>query len=290
VIHVAGIRWQEADSFYGARDDDTVYVVRHDDEGNTDVQFGGGARLPSGAVVVADYRYGAGAALPPADSVKQPLHQAPGLRRIRNVLPAFGGADAEGPAELAVRGPRSALLLGRAISLVDIETAAFQQDGVRAARAAWRWDALGLRPAVNVAYIGDPQLAPTILAALRALAEDGAPISVQSAASQPARLDVDVGIDPRYVPDEVIASIANVLFAQASLPGAGGLLRPERLGPDGVLFASTVVRAVMEVPGVATLRGLDLDGSPFAETGRRPAPGAYFDFAVGGVWINGHRA
>lgn len=289
VIHVGGVRWQEVESFYGKRDDETVYLVRHDDEGHADVQFGGAARLPSGAAVVADYRFGAGAAVPPADSVKQVTRPVAGLRKLRNVLPAFGGADAEGPAELAARGPRSALLLGRAISLVDIETAAAQQPGVRAARAAWRWDALGLRPAVDVRYIGDAQLAPAIRAALRALAEHDAPISVQAAVAQPARLDVDLEIDPLHVPEDVVAAVGEALFGAVTLPGTGGLLRPERLGPDGVVFQSVVVHAVMQVPGVAALHGLGLDGTPFVETGRLPAAGAYFDFAAEGVWVDGKR-
>jgi predicted phage baseplate assembly protein len=290
VIHVGGVQWQEVESFFGANEHKTVYVVRHDDEGQTDVQFGGGARLPTGAAVIADYRFGAGAAVPPADSVKQVTRPVAGLRKIRNVLPAFGGADAEGPAELAVRGPRSALLLGRAISLVDIETAAAQQPGVRAARAAWRWDELGLRPAVIVSYIGDAQLALTIQSALRALAEDDAPISARSAPAQSARFDVDVGIDVHYAPDDVIAAVLQALFAAVTLPGTGGLLRPERLGPDGVVFESVVVRAVMDVAGVASLRSMSFDGTPFVEIGRRPAAGAYFDFAAQGVWVNGQRA
>jgi hypothetical protein len=290
VIHVGGVQWQEVESFFGASDDETVYIVRHDDEGHADVQFGGGARLPTGAAVIADYRFGAGAAVPPADSVKQVARPVAGLRKIRNALPAFGGADAEGPTELAVRAPRSALLLGRAISLIDIETAAAQQPGVRAARAAWRWDETGLRPAVIVSYIGDAQLAPAIQSALRALAEHDAPISAQSATAQPAWLDVDFDIDPVYAPDDVIAAVSRALFAAVTLPGTGGLLRPERLGPDGVVFASAVVRAVMDVAGVALLRSLYFDDTPFIQTGRQPAAGAYFDFASGGLWVNGHNA
>jgi hypothetical protein len=290
LVHVGGIQWEEVETFFGVDEHAMVYTVRHDDAGNTDIEFGGGARLPSGAAVVADYRFGAGAAAPPADSIKQLKKPVAGLRRLHNPLPAFGGSDAEGPAELAIRGPRSALLLGRAISLVDIETAAAQQPGVRAARAAWRWDAQGLGPAVIVSYIGDAQLAPAIQAALRALAEDGAPISAQSSPPQSARLDVDIEIDGKYVPDDVIAGVSQALFAAVTPPGTGGLLRPEQLGPDGVVFASVAVRAVMEVPGVASLRSLGFDGTPFVEIGRVPAPGAYFDFAGGGVWVNGQRA
>jgi hypothetical protein len=161
---------------------------------------------------------------------------------------------------------------------------------VRAARAAWRWDELGLRPAVIVSYIGDAQLALTIQSALRALAEDDAPISARSAPAQSARFDVDVEIDVHYAPDDVIAAVSQALFAAVTLPGTGGLLRPERLGPDGVVFESVVVRAVMDVAGVASLRSMSFDGTPFVEIGRRPAAGAYFDFAAQGVWVNGQQA
>lgn len=290
VVRVGGIQWQEVESFYGQPAEATVYVVTHDDEGHADVQFGGAARLPTGAVVTADYRFGGGAAVPPADSVKQVARPVAGLRRIHNVLPAYGGADAEGPAELTVRGPDSALLLGRAISLVDLETAAAQQPGVRAARADWRWDAQGLRPAAVVSYIGDAQLAPSLRAVLRALAEHDAPITVVSAPPQSARLDVDVEIDPLHVSDDVVAAVCSALFEAVTLPGSGGLLRPEQLGPGGVVFLSVVVQTVMAVPGVAGLRAMGFDGTPFTQTGRVPAAGTYFDFADGGIWVNGSRA
>lgn len=289
-VRVGGVLWQEVESFFGASDHHTIYTVQHDDEGHTDVCFGGGARLPTGALVVADYRFGGGAAVPPADSVKQLARPVPGLRKVRNVLPAFGGGDAEAASEVAVRGPRSALLLGRAISLMDMETAASLQLGVRAARAAWRWDACGLRPAVVVSFIGDAQLAPSLLASLRNLAEDDAPISVVSAPAQPARLDVDVQTDGLRDPKDVVADVIQTLFAPVVLPGSGGLLRAERLGPDGVVFQSAVVRAVMEVPGVQALRSLSFDGTPFTDTGREPEDGCWFDFAAGGVWVNGQRA
>ncbi|MDT8999150.1 baseplate J/gp47 family protein [Paucibacter sp. APW11] len=289
-VWVGQVRWQEVESFYGVASDARVYTVRHNDAGETDIQFGGGARLPTGARVLANYRWGAGAAVPPADSIKQLAKPIPGLRRLFNAVPAYGGADAESPAELAVRGPQSALLLGRAISLADFEAAAAQQNGVRAARASWRWDAQGLGPAVIVAVIADPGVVPTVQAALRALAEDGAPLSVQAASAQSARLDVDVSIAADQDPDAVITAIAAALWAPVGLPGSGGLLRAERLGPDGVLFASAVVACVMAVPGVTGLNALRLDASDFTDIGRRPAAGAYFAFEAGGVYINGRAA
>jgi hypothetical protein len=285
-VWVDGIEWHEVETFFGADDTDRIFIVRHDEAGDTHVTLGGGARLTTGATVVASYRFGAGAAAPPAGSIRQVAKPVARLRGVRNVLPAFGGSDPESAAELAVYAPRSALLLGRAISLVDLEVAAAQVGGVRAARAAWRWDELGLRPAAIVSYIGDEQLAPTILAALRALSEPDAPISVQRSEPQAAEISLGVTIDGDYVASQVIAAALGVLFAPVTLPGTGGLLRAERLGPDGVLFQSHVVHAVMNVAGIAGIDFIGMDGTAFTE-GRAPAPGAHFDFSLGGVSING---
>jgi hypothetical protein len=285
-VWVDGIEWHEAENFFGASDTDRIFIVRHDEEGNTDVTFGGGARLTTGAAVIADYRFGAGSAVPPAASIRQVAKPVARLRGVRNVLPAFGGSDAESAAELSIFAPRSALLLGRAISLVDLEVVATQVGGVRAARAAWRWDEAGLRPAAIVSYIGDEQLAPTILGALRAVSEPDAPIGVQRSAPQAASMQVGVSIDTDYVSTDVVAAVLEVLFGAVTLPGTGGLLRAERLGPDGVLFQSHVVYAVMNVPGVTGIEYIGMDGSAFSE-GRAPAAGAHYDFSLGGVTVNG---
>ena len=126
-----------------------------------------------------------------------------------------------------------------------------------------------------------------MLAALRALAEDDAPIAVRAAIAQSARLDVDIDTDPDFVAADVAAAMGDRLFGPVTLPATGGLLQPENLAPNGVLFSSVVMAAIVDVPGVAQLRSLVLDGTPFTDVGRTPAAGAYFDFAAGGVHVNG---
>ncbi len=193
---------------------------------------------------------------------------AQGTKRVASL---HGGADVEAPQELAQRGsPHRRCCSAAQVSLVDFETCCRGQQPCVAARAAWHWDALGLGPAVRVYIIGDAQLAPSVLAALRALAEDGAPLSVQVATAQPAALEVDIEVDAAHVPEDVIAAVQAALFAPVVLPGSGGLLRGERLGPDGVVFHSVVVHVVLDVPGVAALNALTFDDTVF--TGSRPLP------------------
>jgi hypothetical protein len=97
-----------------------------------------------------------------------------------------------------------------------------------------------------------------------------------------------VKIHPDHVADDVTAAVRRALFGPVTVAGAGGLLRAEKLGPDGIVFLSHVVHAVMNVPGVEAVAHVDWDGTAFTEMGRRPAPGMHFDFEQGGIWINGH--
>jgi len=282
-VRVGGLLWHEVDSFYGATDADRVYIVRQDDAGESYVTFGGGARLPSSAVVTADYRYGAGAAAPPAGSIAQLAKPVVGVNSVTNVLPAFGGADAESPRELAVYAPRSALLLGRAISLPDLEAAAASVPGVQAARAMWRWDHGGMRAVAQIQYIGSDQLHGTIHAKLRALCEPDAPLDVIRALPQTSWLVLDVDVDADFLAADVIAAVREALYRKADLPGTGGLLRAEQLGPEGIIFLSRIAAAVMAVAGVSAMRSVSFDGTPFVQSGRRPAAGHYFDFGEPGT-------
>jgi len=99
-----------------------------------------------------------------------------GVKSVRNPLPAFGGADVEAQAELTAYAPRSALLLGRAISLPDFEAATAAWPGVRAAAADWRYSETGQRPMIHVFYIGDAQLTTPLRARLQQLSDATTPI------------------------------------------------------------------------------------------------------------------
>ena len=276
-VRVGGIRWHEVESFYGHATSERVYTVRHDEKGSAFVHVGGASRLPTGAVVTADYRFGAGAAMPPAGSITQVARPVPGITSVRNILPALGGGDAETPRELSVYGPRSALLLGRAISLPDLEAAAATVTGVQAARASWHWDAKGLRAVAQVQFIGSEQLIGSIRAKLRALTEPDAPLSVVRCLPQQARLAIAIDVHADYVAKDVVAAVREALYHKPDLPGTGGLLRAERLGPEGVVFLSEIAAAVMAIEGVTTMQSVSFDWVPFVQYGKKPQPNHYFD-------------
>lgn len=277
-VWVDGLAWTEVPSFYGQGPDAQVYIVRQDDRGDSWVTFGDGvrgARLPSGAGnVVAAYRFGAGAASPPAGSVTQLARPVPGLASVGAALAAGGGADAEPAESLRELAPRSALLLGRAISIDDMEVAARLAPGVSAARADWAWDGVRQRPVVKVWILGGAGVRAAVEARLLALAEPDTPIAVADATPVVATLAIDLEIDPCQVATAVLATVTAALF------GDDGWLTPPVLGIDRPLLRSRLLADLLTIPGVTGVRALTWNGAALLDYGVAPGPGAYFDLAA----------
>lgn len=277
-LWVDGLLWSEVPTLFGHDGKAQVYVVRQDDDAVSTVTFGDGirgARLTSGVGnVVASYRYGAGAAAPPAGSISQLAKPVPGLKSAVAPLAATGGADPEPASSLAMLAPRSALLLGRAISIDDMEVAALVAPGVVTARADWTWDGTRQRPVVKVWVVGDG-VDEAVAARLLALTEPNTPITVLVATAISASLTVDLELDPRRVAATVLASVTSALI------GPGGWLLPARQGIDRPLFRSELVAFLLGITGVTGVRGLTWNKDPFLAYARTPGVGGYFELASG---------
>ena len=199
-IWVGGVRWREVESLFLAGPADEVYTVRTTVDGASEITFGGqghGKPLPTGAGNVrAKYRYGAGAASPPAGALHQLARSVKGVRRVLNPLPAFGGDDGDAPAGIRRAAPASALSLGRAVSLLDFEAIARGYRGIVNAAALMAWDEREQRAAVKIYFIPPAadeadQLRDDLEAHLRAIAAPGTPLTVAAAVADPHTLTLD---------------------------------------------------------------------------------------------------
>jgi hypothetical protein len=156
-VRVDGVLWHERPSFYGARPNDPVYIVRHDDDQNTIITFGNGVRglrLPTGSRNVrATYRHGAGAEAPPPGGINQIAKGAPGLMYVRSPIQARGGADAESIRDIRRNAPASALVLGRCVSLADFSARVAGIPGVLNSKVEYAWDEASLTAGVKVWYV-----------------------------------------------------------------------------------------------------------------------------------------
>jgi len=283
-VYVDGLQWTEVKSFYGSHAEDQIYVVRQNDKGESVVTFGDGVlgrRLSTGASVVAYYRHGAGAAMPPAGSITQLAKPVKGLKSVRSPVAPYGGADAEPAASLQKFAPRSALLLGRAVSLADLEAAAASYAGVRAVAAEWRWSSELQVPAAHIWYLADGDLTSLILNKLRSLTQPDTPIHVERAVAFPAVLSIQLTHDPKRFEDDVLTAARTALMDVDT-----GLLPPERLGIGKPLFRSVLFEFLLDVTGVVSVTGLTYNSTSFSNYGIKPPAGHYFDF-TDGLLLNG---
>ena len=277
-VWVGGVEWREVPSFFGADAGGTVYHVRQDDAEESTVTFGDGtrgARLPSGAIVVCRYRFGAGAASPPAGGLTQLAKPVKGITSVLNPVAAAGGADRQAAAQVRTFAPRSALLFGRAVSITDVEALAAGQPGVQAVQARWTWDAQMQQPVIQIWFIGPDSIAATVLQSLRAATAPATAIRATSATAIPVTMNVTVRVDPSYqatlVKDAVVAAL--------TAPGIGPLV-PEVIGVGAPVFRSHLLAGILAVAGVTTVDSLLWQGTSFADYGTTPGDGAWFQVTL----------
>ena len=282
-IRVDGIEWREAGNFFGFGPRDPVYIVRHDDKHDAFVIFGDGvrgSRLPPGiANVVADYRFGAGAASPPANHIRQLASAVKGLRSVKSPVAALPGKDPDTSEELRSNAPRTAMLLGRIVSAADFEALALDSPGVISARANWLWIPTQMQAGIVVHYIGDADEA-VIRDTLRAQSDPSVPLEVDKAEAITATAALSVEIDPTYVKETVAEALRSHLV--------DGVLNPVHAPIGGTFWPSSIHRAAAEVDGVIAVNGLafttDLTTVQLSATdGTCIEDGTYLDFSGDGA-------
>jgi hypothetical protein len=286
-VWVDDIEWHEVPSFYGQSRDARVFVTREDEANKTHVLTGDGvygARLPSGVNnVAASYRYGSGAAAPPAGALTVILRPLPGLVSLRNPVPAGGGDDPEPSSQVRRLAPRSVLAFGRAVSADDYETIAAQAPGVARAQASWVFDAARQRSLVKV-FVGDDDSAvASAKLALSGAGDPNRPVLVELAQPVPVALTLTVVLDHDRDPDPVVEAVRTALLdADSGLFGT----RAIRVGKS--LFASAIHAACLAVPGVRAVHSLSFGLADAALTGYRfdPGEGKFFQLADERLEVN----
>ncbi len=285
-IWVNGVKWNEVRSFFKVGEADQVYIVRQNDEGETLVTFGDGKRgqrLPSGRDnIVASYRFGGEAALPPAGAVNQIGKPVKGLQRVKNVTPAYGGADAEEAEDMRTLAPASALVLGRIVSLYDMEAVAKSYSGVASVSTSWRWNPSRQNATAHLYYAGDAALSPLLSQQLRSLADPTLIIAVEQALPKDLRLDISLQIDERYAQADVIAQVRSSL-----LNADDGFLAPGMLGIGQPIYRSQLFNQLLDTEGVIAVQGIFYNGFAFQQFAITPGTGQYFLVTDSSLRING---
>ena len=284
-VYVDGVPWQEVPTFYGQAPDARVFTVsRSPGQTVTSVTFGdgtNGARLTSGTGnVTASYRYGSGAASPPAGRLSTILAPQPNLASLQNPVAVSGGADPQAPADVRANAPASVLTFGRAVSAADYETIAAQVPG--GTRVVASWTLTGQRGVATVYVDGGQAAAAAVNAALAGAGGPNRPLLVLAATAVELSLSGTLVVAAGWP----VAAVTAAAVAAVADPAAG-LFSPAQMGIGQRLYRSAIDAALM-VPGVVAVRDLTIGraGQQLGEFAD-PGPGAFFDLPAANVMIKG---
>lgn len=300
-VWVNNVEWTEVKSFYNQPGNANVFVTKEDEQGRTHVILGdgqNGACPPTGASIVATYRYGNGAAAPAVGSLSVILKPLPGLRAIRNPVQVGGGADPDPPDQIRRYAPGSVLTFGRAVSLDDFETIAGTAPSVTCAQAVLGFNAVSQRPQVQVYVV--PGTDAAVQSAQSALAAAADPNRIPGVL--PANL-IGVSISATLLlaanadPATVQANATSAVTGQTS----GLFVFDPNSGSPGVyildigqpVFNSQIYSA-LQVSGVQAVenfsfRFLSASSGSWQTCGRQrhdPQPGNYFALASSNLNIS----
>jgi hypothetical protein len=257
-VRVNRVKWMEEPSLYGLDGNAESYIIRIDNDANATVVFGDGkqaARLPTGQEnVVATYRSGIGPDGEVAADRLTLLKKRPlGIREVTNPVPAKG---AEGPEKLEdarENAPLTVMTLDRIVSLQDYEDYARAFNGIGKAQAAALWNGETYVVHVTIADNSgnavdeDQELYESLRDSIGAYRDPLKEVLISSFEPRYFRTIARVGIDARYMRDEVFAEIRQTLVEAFSFD-------QRRFGQP--VTAAEVVKVIHSVDGV---EAVDLD-------------------------------
>ena len=257
-VRVNDIAWHEVPTLYNANADDHSYVVRVDEDGVGEIQFGDGqrgARLPTAQENVrAIYRKGIGSAGNlKIGQLSQLLTRPLGLKESINPQPSSGGVDAETVADARRNMPLGVRTLGRAVSLQDYEDYARAYTGIATARAS-----LLNIPGIRTIFITvagkdgvQPEAGgPTLTKLLSSLRKNSDPfVACDATAYDPAyfKLALRIKRHPDHNIDIVLADVEAALRKAFSF---------EARDFDQIVARSEIINVAHQVSGVI---GVDVD-------------------------------
>lgn len=271
VVRVDGVAWTQVEALYDAGPEDTVYVVRIDDDGTTRVVFGDGVhgkRLPTGSFnVTAGYRSGMGIAGEVSEETLTLLKTRPqGIRAVTNLSAARGAASPEKLEDARARGPQSVRMLGRIVALTDYEDFARSFAGIGKAKVTSLWRGrkqlvhLTVSPVTEGTFSGSDTTLLSLAEAIEARRDPGSALIVASHAPRYFELSAKVIYDPAHRADDVEAAVR-----QRLLDVFGYLARP--LAEP--ISAAAVIAAIQGVGGVVYV---DLDKLSLYGSDETPLP------------------
>ncbi|MBK7465789.1 MAG: baseplate J/gp47 family protein [Saprospiraceae bacterium] len=217
-LRVNDILWKEVAYFYGNGPHDKIYIVRHNEDGQTSIVFGdgkNGSRLPTGQQnVKVKYRVGLGEkGLLQPKQLSTLLQKPLGIKEVVNPIATQGSQDSERIEQARSNANLTMFTLDRVVSLQDFEDFSRAFSGIQKAKAVWLWN--GRKKLVHITVAGvdgseiktDGPIYKNLSNALKSNAAMGIDFFIESYTPKIATIKVKVFVNEDYVKSKVVDSI-----------------------------------------------------------------------------------
>ena len=244
-----------------------AFVVETERDSTAYLRFGDGistGKKPEGGTeFVATYRIGNGhAGNVGAEAIARIVSDLKGFQRVRNPMPAAGGADAETMEEVRQFAPQAFRTQQRAVTEGDWAEVAARHPEVQKTVATFRWTGSWYTIFITVdrkgglSATGDPKFKAEIESFLERFRVAGYDLEINDLVSVALDIRLNICVKDGYFRSDVKQTLLNV-FSRYDLPGGGrGFFHPDNFTFGQPVYLSRIYQTAMQVAGVASVEAI----------------------------------
>jgi hypothetical protein len=256
-----GLRWSAERDLLDGDAFERAFVAEPEEDGSVTLRFGdgiNGAAPRPGARLAASYRLGGGArGNVGAGAITHVVSNDDALRRVRNPLPARGGADPETLDRIRMDAPQAFRRQERAVTEADYAEVAGRHPGVQRAAATFRWTGSWLTVFITVDRRGglpvDAAFEDEMVAFLDRFSLAGYDLEIEPPRFVPLDLAFTVCVAAGFVRADVKQALLDVFSNRTRADGTRGFFHPDEFTFGQPLHLSRIVATAMAVPGVESI-------------------------------------
>jgi hypothetical protein len=259
-----GETWQPRRDLFSSDRFAPDFVVEMGDDGSAQLRFGDdilGRRPSPGTAFTSVYRLGGGkAGNVGAEALIRFLQARAGIK-VRNPLPAAGGADPEPLRDVKLYAPQAFRVQQRAVTEADYAAAAQQHPEVQRAAATRRWTGSWYTMFVTVDRRGGKPVDAAFEQRIRTFLDPFRMAGYDLEIDAPQYVALDIALSICVKPHTYTAIVKQALletFSNHDLPdGSRGFFHPDNFTFGQPVYLSQLVARAMGVPGVQRVISVD---------------------------------
>ena len=236
------------------------FVLELDDDGLAYLRFGDdimGEQPEAGSEFSAVYRVGNGKVGNVGRDTITNIIDVPGIKSVRNPLPAQGGEDPEDMEQVRLFAPVAFRKQERAVTEADYAEVAERHTDVQKAVATIRWTGSWYTVFIAIDRRGglpvDEDFKKTMLNYLDLYRMMGYDLEIGGPTYVPLDIKMEICVKPGYFQTNVKEALLDA-FSNMNLPQGGrGFFHPDNFTFGQPVYLSRIYETAMDVPGVASV-------------------------------------